>query len=94
MFKKDGEIKWTADVKQSFKDIKRKITEAPVLVSLNFSKDFLIFSYASEHTIARILLHTSEQNDEHPIAFFSKVLRVGELKYDIMEKHAYVPLSI
>ena len=94
MFKKDGEIKWTADVMQSFKDIKRKITEAPVLVSLNFSKDFLIFSYASEHTIARVLLHKSEQNDEHPIAFFSKVLRDGELKYDIMEKHAYVPLSI
>jgi len=26
---------------------------------------------------------------EHPIAFFSKMLRDGELKYDIMEKQAY-----
>ena len=26
---------------------------------------------------------------EQPIAFFSKMLRDGELKYDIMEKQAY-----
>ena len=29
------------------------------------------------------------KNDEHPIEFFSKVLRYGEMKYDIMEKQAY-----
>ena len=94
MLKKYSEIKWVVDSKKYFKDINKVVTEALVLVILDFSKDFLIFSYASEHTIARVLLHKSEQNDEHPIAFFSKVLRVGELKYDIMEKHAYVPLSI
>ena len=43
MFKKDGEIKWTADVMQSFKDIKRKITEAPVLVNPDFSRYFFYF---------------------------------------------------
>ena len=54
MLKKDHEIKWTIDARRSFKDIKQVITGAPILVSLDFSKDFLIFSYASDHTIARI----------------------------------------
>ena len=35
------------------------------------------------------MLQKKNQNVEHPIAFFSKVLRDGELKYDIMEKQAY-----
>ena len=60
-----------------------------MLVSPDFDKYFLVFSYASEHTIAAILLQKNDQGEEHPIAFFSKMLRYGELKYDIMEKQAY-----
>ena len=46
MLRKGHEIKWTAEAKKSFKEIKQAISEAPVLVSLDFTKDFLIFSYA------------------------------------------------
>ena len=46
----------------------------------------MIFSYAFENTIAGVLLQKTQQNDEHPIAFFNKILRDGELKYEIMEK--------
>ena len=89
MLKKDHQIKWTIDARRYLKDIKQAITEALVLVSPYFSKDFLIFSYASNHTIAGVFLQRNSQNVEQPIAFFSKVLRYGELKYDIMEKQAY-----
>ena len=60
-----------------------------MLVSPDFNKYFLIFSYALEHTVAAILLQKNDQGEEHPIDFFSKILRDGELKYDIMEKQAY-----
>ena len=60
-----------------------------MLVSLDFTKEFLVFSYASEHTIVVVLLQKNNENMEQPIAFFSKMLRYGELKYDIMEKQAY-----
>ena len=50
MLRKDHEIKWTVEAKKSFKDIKHAISEAPVLVSPDFDKYFLIFSYASKHT--------------------------------------------
>ena len=89
MLKKGHEIKWTAEDKKYFREIKQAIPEALVLLSLDFTKDFLVFSYASEHTIAAVLLHKNNENMEQPIAFFSKMLRDGELKYDIMEKQAY-----
>jgi len=56
MLKKGHEIKWSAEAKESFWGIKKAISEAPVLVSPNFAKEFSIFSYASEHTIAAVLL--------------------------------------
>ena len=89
MLKKGHEIKWTAEATQNFKEIKQAISEAPMLVSPDFNKDFLIFSYASENTIAAVLLQKNNENMEQPIAFFSKMLRDGELKYVIMEKQAY-----
>ena len=55
MLRKDNDIKWTVDARKSLKYIKKSITEAPVLVSHDFAKDFLVFSYSSEHTIAGVL---------------------------------------
>ena len=61
MPRKDHEIKWTAEAKKSFKDIKHAISESPMLVGPDFKKYFLVFSYASEHTIAVVLLQKNEQ---------------------------------
>ena len=54
ILRKDHEIKWTVEAKKSFKDIKQAISESPVLVSPYFNRYFLIFSYASEHTMATV----------------------------------------
>ena len=86
MLRKAHEIKWKMEAKKYFKDIKPDISEAPLMEIPYFNKYFLIFSYASEHTVAAVLLQKNDQGEEHPIAFFSKILRDGELKYDIMEK--------
>ena len=56
MLKKNSEIKWTKQVRASFHDIKQAITSALVLVSLDFGKDFFIFSFAFDDTIAAVLL--------------------------------------
>ena len=80
MLRKDNGIKWTVEDKQSFTNIKKALTEAPVLISPNFSKELMIFSLASKHTIARVLLQKKEQNLEHPIAFYNKALRDSTLK--------------
>lgn len=55
MLRKDNEIKWNAEVKRSFSEVKEALPCAPVLISPNYTKDFIIFSFASEHTIAAVL---------------------------------------
>jgi hypothetical protein len=89
MLKKDSGVNWTTEARASFVHIKKFISEAPVLASPDYLKDFLIFSFSSEHTIATVLLQKDDEGFERPIAFFSKSLRDAELKYDIIEKQAY-----
>ena len=56
MLKKDNTFQWSKEAKQSFVSINQALSEAPILVIPNFDKDFMLFSFASEHTIARVLL--------------------------------------
>lgn len=56
MLIKDSNFKWSVEAKKYFSDIKKALTKAPVLVIPNFSKDFMIFSFASKHTTAGVRL--------------------------------------
>jgi len=89
MLKKDSKVKWTLEAKQAFEGIKTALTQTPVLTSYQFDRDFIIFSFASQHTIAAVLLQKYDKGCEKPIAFFSRALRDAPLKYQIMEKQAY-----
>ena len=84
MLRKDHKIKWMVGAKKSFKNIKHAISEAPILISPYFEKDFLVFSYALEHTVVAIWPHKNDWGEEQPIEFFGKILRDGELRYSIM----------
>jgi hypothetical protein len=44
MLKKNHEVKWTPEARESFQIIKEALGESPVLVSPNYDKDFFIFS--------------------------------------------------
>jgi hypothetical protein len=89
MLKKDVEIKWILEAKESFEKIKKTLIKALVLINTNYSKEFFIFPFASEDTIVVVLLQRNGHGYEQPISFFNKTLRYSELKYDIMEKQAY-----
>ena len=65
-----------------------------MLISPDCSRDFQIFSFASEHTVVGVLLQKNEQGFEQPIAFYSNILRDAALKYDIMEKQAYALIKV
>eukprot|EP00253_Pinus_taeda_P015163 PITA_15163 len=80
MLKKGSEIKWTEAARKSFDSIKKSIMEGPTLISPDYSKEFHIFSFASNDTLAAILLQADEEGSEHPVAFFSKTLRDAELR--------------
>ena len=64
MLKKDSEVNWSKQAKQAFENIKQALIEAPVLIAPDYTKDFTIFSFASEDTIAALLLQKNSDNLE------------------------------
>ena len=55
LLKKDAKFEWTREGKEAFKCIKDVIARSPVLVSPDYSREFQIFSFASEDTIVGAL---------------------------------------
>jgi hypothetical protein len=84
MLKKYTKIKWTIESKHSFDQVKQALTQDPMFINPNYRKDFLLFSFSSEHTIATNLLQKNSEGHEQPISFFSKSLRDVVLNYNIM----------
>jgi len=76
MLKKDSTINWPIQAKQSFEEIKIALIRTLVFMSLQFDRDFIIFSFASEHTRAVVLLKKDDQGCEKPIAFLVKLLEM------------------
>ena len=59
------------------------------MISPYYSKDFYIFSFASEDTIAGVLLQKNKEGKKQPIAFMSRSLQNSKIKYTSMEKQSY-----
>jgi len=55
MLKKDAVFSWYEEEKQAFHDIEKAIIEALVLNNLDFSRDFIMYAYGVEKSIAAIL---------------------------------------
>ena len=53
-----------------------------------------IFSFASFHTVAIVLLQKNEEGYEQPIAFVSKSLQCAKLKYEINDKQEYALVKV
>jgi len=64
MLRNDLSMKWTLEAKQSFEAIKEALTKTPVLISPDFNKDLIIFSFTSEHNIAEVFLQRNNQGYE------------------------------
>jgi hypothetical protein len=56
MLRKGNTIKWNPESRKSFEDIKIALTKYLVLASLDFTRDFILFSFTSEHTIVGVML--------------------------------------
>lgn len=85
MLKKDSVVKWTEEAVKYFNLVKLVLSSAPVLISPDYTKDFILFLFASDHTMAAVLMQKRDQI-ENPISFFSRTIRDVALKYNLIEK--------
>jgi len=85
--KKDSIVKWTEDAMKYFNLVKLALTIAPVLISPDYTHDFIIFSFASKHTLAAVFMKKKDQV-EQPIPFFIWTIIDDTLCYNIIEKQS------
>ena len=79
-----GTFMWTDAASQSFKDIKDKMTQAPVLRLPDFFKPFEVACDASGLGVEGVL-----NQEGHPIAYFSEKLKDAQLRYSNYDQEFY-----
>ncbi|GFX98233.1 hypothetical protein TNCV_4908761 [Trichonephila clavipes] len=78
---KGAKFNWSGEAQDSFDQIKRTLTEAPILQLPNFSEQFKLFTDASGVGIGAVL-----QQNQKPIAFASRTLNKAERNYTVTER--------
>jgi hypothetical protein len=81
---KNGPFLWTPAAQQAFEDIKKKLTEAPVLHLPDFEQPFEVACDASHVGVGGVL---SQQG--HPIAFYSEKLNDTRRRYSTYDLEFY-----
>jgi hypothetical protein len=90
MIRKDEDFKWYEERRGSFNNIKSAISQAPVLRIHDFSKDFFLYTFASNQSLAAILTQKDDDKNEGPVSFMSTDLQGAEVNYPAIDKQAYV----
>jgi len=68
LLKKNG-FQWSKQAEESFHNLKRAMTQAPVLSLPDFSKQFVVEAYASGNGLGAVLMQEGK-----PLAYYSKAI--------------------
>ena len=83
------QFKWNDVEKNAFSKIKPFISHAPSLKSPDFEKDFTLYTFTFDDSLAAVLTQKEDGGDEFPISFMSTGLQGAELNYPAVDKQAY-----
>jgi hypothetical protein len=86
--KRHKSFHWTEEAEKSFNLLKKKITEQPILVLLDFSKTFQVRCDANGFSIGVVL-----SQDDRPIAYFIEKLNEAKIKYSTYDKEFYAVIQ-
>lgn len=85
--KKFRKVTWTASCENSFCELKRRLTENPVLRQPDTTRPFFLNADASEWAIGCELLQEDPETGRlHPVAYDGRKLTPAEINYPIHEK--------
>jgi len=85
LLKKGVAFEWKEAQRESFEELKRRLTTAPILSVPDFSKQFIIRTDASKDGIGGVLIQKDDNNVEKPIHFISRTLKPAEVNYAITD---------
>jgi hypothetical protein len=85
LLKKGKHWKWDIAQEEAFNELKRKLTEAPILACPNFSQPFTLQTDASNYGLGVVLTQNLD-NHERVIAYASRGLNAAEKNYSPTEK--------
>ncbi|XP_075499285.1 uncharacterized protein LOC142537674 [Primulina tabacum] len=87
VLRKAQKFGWNKGCEQAFQDLKKHLSELPVLVKPEPGENLWIYLSATEHAVSSVLIK-KEGTDQRPVYYVSHALRGAELKYSEMEKIA------
>nr|GEV66904.1 reverse transcriptase domain-containing protein [Tanacetum cinerariifolium] len=85
LFKKDTPFFFSKECVESFQTLKRKLTEAPILIAPDWDLPFELMCDASDFAIGVVLGQRQEKNFR-PVHYASKTMTKAESNYTTMEK--------
>ncbi|XP_023806908.1 uncharacterized protein LOC105356774 isoform X2 [Oryzias latipes] len=77
---------WNQEAESAFQELKYRFTSAPVLITPDPGRQFIVEVDASDTGIGAILSQRSQDNKVHPCAFFSRRLSSAEKNYDVGDR--------
>jgi hypothetical protein len=86
---KGVDFKWGNSQEEAFQGLKKRLTEAPVLILLDFIKIFEVECDASGIGIEGVLMQQGK-----PIAYFSEKLGGAQLNYSVYDKELYALVRV
>lgn len=86
LLKKNCTFKWSNECHQAFDKLKDVLSEAPVLVTPNYSKPFKITVDACDTGMGAVISQKGDDSLEHPISFYSQKFDKHQRNYSVIEK--------
>ena len=78
---KTATFMWSENCQSAFEDLRKKLTDAPVLAFPDYSRPFLLDTDASDTGIGAVLSQILADGQEHVIAYASRTLSKPEQRY-------------
>src|SRR5438477_10133380 len=97
LLKKQDKFQWTFETQQTFEELKKFLTNPPVLVPPMPEESLLLYIAATSHVVSTtIVVERQEeghiQKVQRPVYFVSEVLSESKIRYPQVEKILYAML--
>ena len=81
--RKDQPFHWHDSQEKSFQELKRALTNAPILAFPDYSAPFVLYTDASGTGIGAVLMQQDARGKNHVLAYASRTLNTAESNYSV-----------